>query len=183
VPELPDDGEPIDVAPPRVVAPPPDEVEEPELPEPDELDPLEGGADLTGCCSEYLGAETLAGAENVGAGDAHSRATAWVEPDDGGAGVGAGAGAEVAAGGADRGTAWADAVAAVTRTTALPASKLSNKRLCARMSLPPDPYSATLLPSSIAAKTGRFDPFTGLADGRLTQSSHGPRHHSARCPA
>ena len=55
VPLLPDDGVDDDVEPPLRVVVPPDE-EEPELPEEDEPDPLEGGAERTGCCSEYAGA-------------------------------------------------------------------------------------------------------------------------------
>ena len=55
------DGDDVDVdPPPRVVAPPPDDVDEPVLPDPEELEPvepLEGGAVRTGCCSEYDGAE------------------------------------------------------------------------------------------------------------------------------
>jgi hypothetical protein len=42
--------------PPRVVAPPEEEDpddEEPEEDDPLELEPLDGGADRTGCCSEY----------------------------------------------------------------------------------------------------------------------------------
>ena len=56
VPPPSDDGLDEDEPPLRVVElldELPDE-EEPELP--DELDPLEGGAERTGCCSEYAGA-------------------------------------------------------------------------------------------------------------------------------
>ena len=58
VPLLPDDGVDEDVEPPlRAVAPPEDEEPElPEEPEEDEPDPLEGGAERTGCCPEYAGA-------------------------------------------------------------------------------------------------------------------------------
>jgi hypothetical protein len=45
--ELPDEDEPLDEE--------PLEDDEPEL-EPDEEDPLDGGAERTGCCSEYEGA-------------------------------------------------------------------------------------------------------------------------------
>ncbi len=68
--------------------------DEPELPEPEELDPLVGGADRTGCCSENEGGE------NDGAGDGVSRATACVEL----AGAPAGGGASVV-GGVERGIA------------------------------------------------------------------------------
>lgn len=59
-------------------------------------------------------------------------------------------------GGADRTGCCAEMGGEAIMTTAPPASTLSNKRLYARISLPPDPYSATLLPSVSAAKTGRF---------------------------
>jgi hypothetical protein len=62
MPVLPDELV-VDVdPPPRDVALDPDEddplEDEPELElEPDELEPLDGGADRTGCCSEYDGTE------------------------------------------------------------------------------------------------------------------------------
>lgn len=56
VPVLPDGDDEVVVPDPRLVAELPpdddDEDEEPEVVEPDELEPLEGGADRTGCCSE-----------------------------------------------------------------------------------------------------------------------------------
>lgn len=65
VPEVVDDDpDPRDVDEEPLVDEPLDE-DEPELLEPDELepdDPLDGGAERTGCCSEYDGAE-YAGAE------------------------------------------------------------------------------------------------------------------------
>ena len=77
VPVLPEDGVEDDEPPLRVDAeldePPlePDE-DEPELPEPEEpLDPLDGGAERTGCCSGYAGAEY-----DDDAGDEGSRSTA-----------------------------------------------------------------------------------------------------------
>ena len=91
--------------------------------------------------------------DGAGAGDDHSRATAWVEDDElAGGGAGGGGGASLGGGGAVRGTAWAEAVNGnASKTTAPPASKVSTKRLYARISLPPSPYSATLLPSVSAA--------------------------------
>ena len=59
VPLLPDEGVDEDVDPPLRVVVPLDELpdeDEPELPEDDEPDPLEGGAERTGCCPEYAGA-------------------------------------------------------------------------------------------------------------------------------
>ena len=116
VPVLPPEGvDEVDEPDPRVVAEPPpeDDDEEPEPPEPDELDPLEGGADRTGCCSGDGGGEYEGGAAG------------------GGASLG---------GGAVRGMAWAEANAGeVNNTTAPPASKLSNKRLCVRIAFPQGP--------------------------------------------
>jgi hypothetical protein len=137
--------------PPRDVALEPDEDEplddDPE-PEPDELEPLDGGADRTGCCSEYEGAvydgAVYEGAETGAGGGDDSRGIACVAL---GAGA-AGGGADSVAGGADLGMVWAAAgCGASSSATVPPAAKVSIKLVCVRISLPPEPYSATLLPS------------------------------------
>jgi hypothetical protein len=125
---LEEDGDEVDVDPPlRDVAEldEPEDVDDPDEEDPlDELEPLDGGADRTGCCSEYDGLVKV-GLENVGAGGGDSRMTA----DDGLAGAGGGGAAVSTVGGADRGTAWAAPAGEVTRTIALPASKVSKRRL------------------------------------------------------
>jgi len=144
----------VDEPPPRVTALEPEDEDPPDDEPPDELDPddpLDGGAERTGCCSEYEGA-VYDGAEYDGAatgagGGGDSRGIACVA-----LATGAGGGADSVVGGADLGTAWAAAgCGASSSATVPPAAKVSIKPVCVRISLPPEPYSATLLPSFNAA--------------------------------